>query len=350
MNRLRKGFTLVELLVVIAIIGILVGLLLPAVQAAREAARRMSCQNNLKQIGLASHNYESAYKVLPSGSVGAVNANGSCCAPGWRDPMNAGLPWGHFSWAAIILPYCEATALYDRIDFRFPAYAESISESEGPWGGPSGERGPAGHPNNRFAANNMPPFLVCPSAPRIRPENQNKDYGMTSGTGACCPERSNNPTAHTGMGWMNSRVRFADVLDGTANTIHYIEFAHWARRSWTAKSRGTNQFIWVHHTSQGFADSARPPNDQSTNTRSAVSSHTVEYKARWLMEASSLSPTISTCRFIEHSSLVHWGKWPNCQISFKLIAIVLHLGSSQFPPSRFALFPVSLVFEETGIV
>lgn len=96
MKRRTSGFTLVELLVVIAIIGILVGLLLPAVQAAREAARRMQCTNNLKQIGLAVHNYESAYKRFPPGNI----TDGDCC----------GTP-SHTVWCVCILPFIEQANL-----------------------------------------------------------------------------------------------------------------------------------------------------------------------------------------------------------------------------------------------
>ena len=100
----RNGFTLVELLVVIAIIGILVALLLPAVQSAREAARRMQCGNNLKQIGLALHNYHTAHATFPYGS-------GDCCSP--SNPK----AWGGV-WTTMILPYLEQQNLYDKIDFK----------------------------------------------------------------------------------------------------------------------------------------------------------------------------------------------------------------------------------------
>src|SRR5579859_7799924 len=99
--RRKRGFTLIELLVVIAIIGLLIGLLLPAVQAAREAARRAQCINNVKQIGLAMHNYESSQRVFPSGAL---------------PPPQTGWTWGH-SWSVAILPYTEQNNIYQQFDF-----------------------------------------------------------------------------------------------------------------------------------------------------------------------------------------------------------------------------------------
>lgn len=109
-QRLSRGFTLVELLVVIAIIGILVGLLLPVVQAAREAARRMSCSNNFRQIGLGIHNYHSAYKQLPIHGTGTRSPNNQ----GNISPMlsNNGL---HLSFLVPITPFIEQQALWEQI-------------------------------------------------------------------------------------------------------------------------------------------------------------------------------------------------------------------------------------------
>jgi len=131
----RAGFTLVELLLVIAIIGVLIALLLPAVQAAREAARRTQCTNNLKQIGLAVHNYHTVFGSFPPGNV--VKTAGVC-------PGNAGAQVESedaTNWLISILPYVEQKALYDEYDFE--AYNES--------------------PPNRRVRETLVSTYVCPS-------------------------------------------------------------------------------------------------------------------------------------------------------------------------------------------
>ena len=124
----RSGFTLVELLVIIAIIGVLVALLLPAVQAAREAARRSQCTNNLKQIGLGVHNFESSQKVFPynrySGNYGIPETFwGSAQANG------PGMPCRAWSWLASILPHIEQGAIYDQGDIPTTPLATSAAIS-----------------------------------------------------------------------------------------------------------------------------------------------------------------------------------------------------------------------------
>src|ERR1700735_893429 len=104
----RSGFTLIELLVVIAIIAVLIAMLLPAVQAARETARRSQCTNNLKQIGLALHNYHDARKCFPAGYIdrntNAVSTPDNDLGPGW-------------GWGAALLPFIEENNVYSQINF-----------------------------------------------------------------------------------------------------------------------------------------------------------------------------------------------------------------------------------------
>ena len=115
-RRLRRGFTLVELLVVIAIIGILVALLLPAVQSAREAARRTQCVNNLKQLGLAAHNFHDTQGALPPNRL----ANNSADLTKWN--------W--VTWGVILLPYIEQQNYYDQWDVTIPYenHAEAVTK------------------------------------------------------------------------------------------------------------------------------------------------------------------------------------------------------------------------------
>ncbi|MEQ1830128.1 MAG: DUF1559 domain-containing protein, partial [Pirellula sp.] len=133
MNQTKKSraFTLVELLVVIAIIGILVGLLLPAVQAAREAARRMQCSNNLKQLGLALHNYHDAHRRFPPGNVSPLTMNNGCFTGGTGGNFFPGAPW-----SVQVLPYLEQTAIYNRLNMSgtFPSsYGDVASNNLSAW-------------------------------------------------------------------------------------------------------------------------------------------------------------------------------------------------------------------------
>ena len=132
--RVRHGFTIVERLVVIAIIGILIALLLPAVQSAREAARRLKCTNNLKQLGLATHNYHDTHKCLPMNNVPDT-------IPGTNG----------FSWIAMTLPFFEQGALHDRLNFNVPLVDSGAS-------------------NNRETVNVPINTLLCPTdpTPRVR--------------------------------------------------------------------------------------------------------------------------------------------------------------------------------------
>lgn len=261
----KSAFTLVELLVVIAIIGILVALLLPAIQAAREASRRSQCGNNLRQLAVGMQNYHDRLKSFPPGNLWyAPNHN-------WTDSNPGGQVIGSFGWPAFLLPYIEQATLQSRINFDVQAYCESIGDYSG------STRTALGDVANKEAANSQPAVFVCPSAHRVRPESQHKDYGMNGGLGACCVER--NTASSEGIGFLNSGVRMHEITDGTTTTFLLLEFAHFGPHSWCLKNAGCNPFFFVHHQSEGYVCATKggvpaPPNDPLPgDTRGAFSDH-----------------------------------------------------------------------------
>lgn len=205
----RRGFTLIELLVVIAIIAVLIALLLPAVQQAREAARRSQCRNNLKQMGLAIHNYQDNNKVFPFG----------------KGPSYAGAPvYARWSQHAMLLPYLDQVPLYKRIRFTAPPDTPGMG---GVIAFMPAFTSPGGV--NTAASTQTIPMFLCPTDSTPTAPGQNNYVGNQGGW--LC-DRSDAPGAatdvspsevQTGVFYYLSRVNSADVRDGLSQTAFFSE-------------------------------------------------------------------------------------------------------------------------------
>lgn len=230
--RRSSAFTLVELLVVIAIIGILIALLLPAVQAAREAARRMQCCNNLKQVGLAMHNYENQHKALPMGLV--------------TDPAISGWP-GHTT-QALMLPFLEQSALYGQYDFTKRALlapnrtvitqviATFNCPSDPNTGQPSVNSAGASSSVNGYARSN---FAVCFGTDTMLINDGGINLASSS-------SRTGVNLETDGAFRMNDSRRFRDFTDGTAHTAAGSEIR--AGTDETIGSDWDTRGMWgIHH-------------------------------------------------------------------------------------------------------
>ncbi len=197
----RKAFTLIELLVVLAIVALLIGLLLPAVQKVREAANRLSCQNKLKQMGLALQNFHGIYSYFPSGyQANSPYIDGSTdVSPGW-------------SWSTSLLPYLEQGNLYQNLNLALPIE----------------------NPMNAEAIRIILPVYICPSdVVTNQPFTISDAFGNYLATAApicyaaCIGGDESATTDKTGLGifYRNSRTTILEISDGTSNTIAISERA-----------------------------------------------------------------------------------------------------------------------------
>lgn len=245
----RSGFTLVELLVVIAIIGMLIALLLPAVQAAREAARRMSCSNNLKQLGIALHNYYSARDELPA-------AHRAIVTPGYDTNIYNAY---NFSWSVLaeISPYMEQTNVFNQLDLTKPLY------------GPvdNGNIYSGGWDYSNFPAEfskvfeTLVPSFLCPSdkMQSVIPEPVygNAVLGSTNYvvcTGSGIPTSPNVPYGAVwrtnGIFMTRDRLSFGSISDGTSNTMMMSESTLGEKISAdTPKSQANLRFHYIYSPS-----------------------------------------------------------------------------------------------------
>jgi len=203
--RSRAGFTLIELLVVIAIIAVLIALLLPAVQSAREAARRSQCVNNLKQIGLAMHNYHTAQGIFPMGVSASNNTWNS------SNGCSAQVTWNGWSVHALLLPYLEATPIYNAINFSFdPLVCNSQIIQQ-------------------TAFITVIPGFLCPSDPNAGAGGVNAGPGQTfinsycGSIGTTIGIVQNYPSKSTGVFSYQTPYGLADILDGSSSTVAFGE-------------------------------------------------------------------------------------------------------------------------------
>lgn len=244
------GFSLIELLVVITIIGVLVALLLPAVQAAREAARRISCSNNLHQIGLGLHGYHEVHGCFPPGGIELISTT-----PSGRQ----------YAWCAFILPFIEQGPLYDSIDFSRPYYADE----------------------NLPAAKTPLAVFVCPSSSRADTKLSGTlgaaDYGGIFGERITGP---NNPPK--GVMLYDRAVTIAEISDGTSNTLAVAEDTEYGKSQWI---NALNVF------DQAFAINAAPniENDIRSRHPGGANGAFCDGSARFLAETMELEVLAAIC-------------------------------------------------------
>jgi prepilin-type N-terminal cleavage/methylation domain-containing protein/prepilin-type processing-associated H-X9-DG protein len=236
----RRGFTLIELLIVMAIIAILIGLLLPAVQKIQEAAARSSCQNKMKQLALALHNYNSTNLHFPSGQR-VVKLSGSC--PAQTESQNAGSVDAREPWTVAILPYMEQQALYAQFNLNgtFAINRKYLSAAD---------------PANAAAQVQVVPAFLCPSDPKTNNTSLSNYLGVAGGGVPPTPPPLTVPPNcpcvaksdpdfllwANGVLFVNSQVRIQDIGDGTSNTYLVGESKYVVADIW---SDGTdNRGMW----------------------------------------------------------------------------------------------------------